>query len=244
MFLLFDIGNTRLKWALSNSSNIISTGAIDLTDLNETVLDQQFASFDQPSSIFLSNVATKSICNMVIKWLNDRFQTDVSIVKVTKNACDIKNMYSDPSSLGVDRWVAAIGARHLVAQGDLIIIDVGTAVTIDWLSNQNTFEGGVILPGLALMHDSLVEQTAGIKSEYSDLTQIIGKTTKECVSSGIGFGLAGAIERIVDEMNKNINRPTTVILTGGGSKSLAAIMKFDSFNEPNLVLLGLLKLAI
>ena len=244
MVLLFDIGNTRLKWALSNSNNIISTGAIDLTDLNEIALDQQFTSIDQPNSILLSSVASKSTCNMVTTWLNDRFQAGVSIVKVTKSACDIHNLYSDASSLGVDRWVAAIGARHIVAQGDLIVIDVGTAVTIDWLSNENTFEGGVIFPGQALMHDSLVGRTAGIESEYSDRTQIIGKTTKECVNSGIGFGLAGAIERIVDEMNNNINRPTTVILTGGGSKSLTAKMKLDSINEPNLVLLGLLKLAI
>jgi len=242
--LLFDIGNTRLKWAHATLDKIVTTGAINLIDLNDSALNQHFDLYAQPKSILISNVASDDVLALVQAWFEARFNVQAEVIKVTERIGSINNAYTDISSLGVDRWMAAIGARYLVEEGDLIIVDAGTAVTIDWLSADNSFEGGVILPGLALMHDSLVGRTAGIKSEFSDRSQIIGKTTKECVNSGISFGLAGAIERIVEEMNKNINRPTKVILTGGAAKSLAVKLKINTINESNLVLLGLLKLGL
>ena len=243
MKLLFDIGNSRLKWAIARAGQLVSSGAEDADRVDGDLLSELFATVDRPTSVWVSNVGTEKKLDVLLSWLEMRYELVASVVQVNGSACGIQNGYHDLASLGVDRWVAALGARSINPVGDIIIIDAGTAVTIDWLSAKNIFEGGVILPGLVLMHDALVTRTAGIQSDYFDTQQIIGKTTQECVNSGVVFGLSGAVERVVDEMQKTIGKPANIILTGGGAGTLIDKMRLVASCEPDLVLYGLLKFA-
>ena len=143
----------------------------------------------------------------------------------------------------MDRWVAAIGARVVIPAGHVIIVDAGTAVTIDWLSDDNIYEGGVILPGLSLMHASLNSKTAGIKSIYTQADKIIGRTTEECVNSGVSYGLIGGVERVIEEMMLKIPEPATILLTGGSASILMAMSKLEMSLQENLVLLGVAKVS-
>jgi type III pantothenate kinase len=243
MNLLFDIGNTRLKWGLAQSGEIVEAGHLDISDFSLFQLKKKIPHFNQAHQAYICCVASPEILKSLTAWLVEHQQIASTVVPSKKNACGIRNNYNNIEQLGADRWVAALGARSLHAQGDLIIIDIGTALTIDWLSADNTFEGGVILPGFRLMHDALVGKTAGIESEYLDNRQIIGKSTSECVNSGIGYGLAGAVERIVEEMRITINKPVSILLTGGGAEVLSSRMNLDAEYHPHLVLLGLLRYA-
>ena len=243
MKLLIDIGNTRSKFALANGVGVQPAFEVDHADLTEGVLESHCSDTLKLSSAWISSVGPNSVFASIDLWISRRFKILPEKVLVSEERCGISNGYHDLEKLGVDRWVAAIGARSLHPANDLIIVDAGTAITVDWLSRNDVFEGGVIIPGYALMHSALVDNTAGIKSSVEPTQRIIGKTTHECVNSGLSFGVAGAVERIVIEMQQHINMPSKVILTGGFSSTLAQNLKFDFVADQHLVLTGLAAIA-
>ncbi|NNC98677.1 MAG: type III pantothenate kinase [Gammaproteobacteria bacterium] len=243
MVLLFDIGNTRLKWALCNAGQIVESGVHDSAQICRQNLTDWLAELPKPQSIWISCVGKDAQSEFLSAWLLTHFALQAVVVGVTDSACGIRNGYLDHERLGVDRWLAAIGARTLVSSGDVIVVDAGTAITIDWLSRDNVYEGGVILPGANLVHDVLEGQTAGIAASQADTDNIIGKTTGECVNSGIIYGLAGAVERIVNEMQKTIQQPASIVLTGGGADMLWSKVNLPAVVEQNLVFIGLLEIA-
>ncbi|MBL4672361.1 MAG: type III pantothenate kinase [Arenicella sp.] len=201
MKLLIDAGNTRVKWAISEArvgttleSSVIESGVVD-SDWSELV-----DYVGKVESVWLSCVASESVRDLILSQVEDLFGLEPQVATVSAGAPGMVNNYQDLGKLGVDRWVAALGARALVNDGDLIVIDAGTAVTIDLVSAENRFEGGVILPGLAAMQDALLGRTAGIQSQPSTVESVIGTNTHDCVNSGAQFGLLGAIERVVAEI--------------------------------------------
>ena len=243
MQLLFDIGNTRVKWAYYSDADIQSSGSIKAVDVCKSVLDETFSASAQPDSIWISNVGSAEVLEAVVDGCTDLYKVTPTILKISASSHGILNKYQSQDTLGVDRWVAAIGARLLVPTGDVIIVDAGTAVTIDWLSHKEVFEGGVILPGFSLMHSSLIKNTAGIKAKFSQSQKIIGRTTEECVNSGVSYGLVGAIDRMVHEIQQVIVKDSTIILTGGSAPLIDAMSKFDMIVQPDLVLLGVASIA-
>jgi len=247
MIFLFDIGNTRVKWAVAEAQRFQGSGVFNVTDLHhqsiDKVLDQQLIEIESIDRVWISNVGRRSVLKQLIAYLDVRFSQTVSVVQVADTAVGISNNYQDKKALGVDRWVAAIGARAKERERDLIIIDVGTAVTIDWLDVDNIYQGGVIFPGAGLMYAALLDGTAHIQAEQIKTQKIIGKTTQQSVSAGVDYGLVGAIEGIVQRMQSVIARPTTVLLTGGGAEVLVEEFTLELIYEPRLMLLGLLALA-
>jgi len=201
MKLLIDAGNTRVKWALAASQSDISA---ESCIIKSGVLDGDWSALndyaDEVDSVWLSCVASEQTRDLITFQIKALFGLESNVVTVSSAAAGMVNSYQDLGKLGVDRWLAALGARALVAEGDLVVIDAGTAVTIDLVSAENRFEGGVILPGFATMHDALLGRTAGIQSQPSRVESVIGKNTRDCVNSGAQFGLLGAIERVVAEI--------------------------------------------
>jgi type III pantothenate kinase len=242
MQLLLDIGNTRIKWALVDRAEIIVDGAVQSNPVDLAQLSLQLRSYNV-SAACACCVNSDGTLAAVQDWLRQQYALEAVVIGVRRKAGKISNGYQQISTLGVDRWVAAVGARKLLSEGDLIIVDVGTATTIDWLDVDDVFQGGSILPGLALMRDSLVSGTAHIESSDIDSAQIIGKTTAECVNSGLSYGAVGAVERIVEEMQTLIGRKARMVLTGGGAEALTSKLRLEVLHEPQLVLLGLLQLS-
>ncbi len=238
MKLLFDIGNTRIKWAHYLDDQVYSSASINAANSDLAVLQSNFENSPKPDSVWVSNVGSAEALSIVTGWTRSAFKLEPNVIKVSKACCGVKNNYQTQDTLGVDRWLAAVGARAVVPKGHVIIVDAGTAITVDWLSEESCFEGGVILPGLNLMRDALVKNTAGIKSDYSEVQKIIGRTTEECVNSGVTYGLIGAVERIVKEMQNSISEPTTIILTGGSASIIKTMSDFEMIIKNDLVLLG------
>jgi type III pantothenate kinase len=243
MLLLLDIGNTRLKWAMSQNRDLQQTGHVGCADLDQQQLIDLFDRLPAPDEIWISNVGSAQVLADVIDVLESIHGLAPQIVTVDQPVGSFKNAYRQLQTLGVDRWVAAIGARVCVPESDLIIIDAGTAITIDCLDSDNTFQGGVILPGHRLMNDALVGGTSGIDSDYRPTKQIIGKTTIECVNSGTDFGLAGAVERIVREIKQQVDPAATTVITGGGAHMVIEKTNLNAHFEPDLMLHGLLRIA-
>jgi type III pantothenate kinase len=206
MKLLVDAGNTRVKWALAESQvgTLVENGILESNIINSGVVDADWSALadyvGKVESVWLSCVASEQVRDLISSQAEEMFGLQPHIATVSADAAGMVNGYRDLSKLGVDRWLAALGARALVDEGDLIVIDAGTAVTIDLVSAENRFEGGTILPGFTSMHDALLGRTAGIQSQPSAVESVIGKNTRDCVNSGAHFGLLGAIERVVAEI--------------------------------------------
>jgi len=154
----------------------------------------------------------------------------------------VRNRYRQPEQLGVDRWVALIGARGLTSSA-ACVVDCGTAVTVDALSAEGEFLGGAVFPGLRLLRDSLVRGTAGIPANEGDATDCLARSTADGVAAGTLFGLAGAVERLIDEYRRTLGATMRVFLTGGDAPALAARLRAAHTPVPDLVLKGLARIA-
>ncbi len=258
MHLLFDIGNTRVKWAFIQDQEL-SVGDAELVGefkaqvSLQSILDCK----SEIESVWVSCVGSKGLLQDLQDWATANLDAPFNVLKVTKSADKISNAYEDISKLGVDRWAAACGARALEPQGHIIIVDAGTTVTIDWLDSNSVFQGGAIVPGATLMHDSLVDRTVGIQSVLVDGAPLVGKTTQDCVNSGVHFGLVGAVRNIIQEMQLKIHvlhldhpslhyeaEDAAIILTGGDANILSGALGLKVRTDDNLVLRGLSLMAL
>lgn len=151
----------------------------------------------------------------------------------------------EPQSLGADRAVNAIAA-HALHAGDLIVVDFGTATTIDWVDYGGAYKGGIIAPGINLSLDALVNAAAKlprIAIEAPSSKSVVGRNTVDQMNIGIFWGYVALIEGLIARMKAEIGRPARVIATGG----LAVLFEqqTDAFDviEPDLTLRGLAMLA-
>ncbi len=244
MYLLLDAGNTRLKCAIANSDQqIIETAVIDYVHLDNSL--DQLCSQHSLISVAVSSVAGDTRNTQIIECCAKLFSLSPMFAAVTQSACGLSNHYRTQQTLGVDRWVAAIGLSAKVGV-NRVIVDAGTAVTVDLLDASNAYRGGVILPGAKLMHDSLVGETAGIYSEPTSVDSAIGETTSECVNAGAKFGLVGAVDRVIDEFSREIgdNAPWQISICGGDGEWLCNLMAspHPKILAPQLIFRGLLNM--
>jgi len=227
MRLFFDIGNTRLKWVFDSQAPQVlvaqCSGSILYKQEGWGALDR-LTGVEEVTSVWASSVASDDVKLVVDAWVKEKLNLTVNWLSVTGERCGVKNMYQPLTQLGVDRWAVVLGAKqYLVDEGlsgdnAAIIVDAGTAVTVDVLTHDFVYQGGAILPGLNMMHSALVGSTQGIDSSMVENLMVPGKNTQQCVSGGVHYALFGAIERLVAEMQYALGLSSSqvvVMLTGG-----------------------------
>ncbi len=246
MKLLLDAGNTRTKWAVadSNSDQLLDRGVLD-RGANVSGLAQ--LSHFEIDSAWVSCVVSQQVLADLRQGVKDCFSLSLNEAVVEQEAVGMANNYADLTRLGVDRWVAALGARSIYSQGPLIVVDAGTAVTIDLVSTENRFEGGVILPGFVTMHDALLGRTAGIDSEFRQVSSVIGRSTSECVNAGAQFGLIGAVEKVISEMRASemlsSDDELRILLMGGDAEAIVAGTSMKVELQSDMIFKGLMLLS-
>ena len=240
--ILIDAGNTRIKWGVLSNAVIGETDHVMHTDLD----DAGFAALAsrlprQVDSAFVSNVAGPVLATRLTGLLAGG--CELRFAKTAAKACGVTNAYPEPRQMGVDRWVALIGAW--LEFGDaVLVVDVGTAVTIDALDESGRHLGGQILPGLDLMSRSLGTSTSDIpvvKRHAAVFTSDVGifaVSTADGVRQGAGNAIAGAIERARSVLAAAGHAPV-LVLTGGDAPRLSAALKPPVAHRPDLVLAGL-----
>ena len=145
----------------------------------------------------------------------------------------------EPEKLGTDRIAAAAGACDLFG-APVAVIDFGTATTLNFIGSGNKYKGGAIMPGLELMRKSLFSDTAQLPDvTISKPVSPLGKDTVECIRSGIVFGTAGAVERIISEVEKMEAESFKIVVTGGNADLIVPFLRKVDHIEPALVLKGL-----
>jgi len=153
----------------------------------------------------------------------------------------LKIKYRNPLEVGPDRIANAIAATHLYPDRNVIIVDCGTATIIDAVRGGREFLGGIIVPGLRISMEALEKNTARLPSvEIRAATELVGRSTTECIQSGLYFGARAAIQGLTRDLRRDVFRqePTLVIGTGGFSRLFEQEQLFDIL-EPDLILLGL-----
>ena len=146
----------------------------------------------------------------------------------------------NPAQLGSDMVVAAVAGIHNYPLPQ-ILIDMGTATTISVLDQTGGYRGGMILPGVAVSHDSLIQSTAQLQKVAFEVPKtLIGRNTVDCMKSGILYGNAGALDGLIDRINAELGEPCTVIATGGLSSVITPLCRNKILVDDDLLLKGLL----
>jgi type III pantothenate kinase len=244
MFLLIDIGNTKTKWMLRDNKSIYKHDSFLTEDI-----DQDHFKFDEKvRKIVISNVAgfeKEAILKIKLK----NFSCPIEFIKPHKKLNHLINNYQDATKLGTDRWLSALSVSHDIKK-TAVIVSVGTAVTIDYLSfdqknNQHTFEGGVILPGLHLTKNALSNHTADLKNSEGAF-QMPPINTGNAIQSGFILSVLGNIKSFLDLALSQF-KDVTIILSGGDTELIhqhmdEGLKKYVSIKK-DLVLEGLFVIA-
>ena len=249
MKLLIDAGNTRIKWALVDGEGWVRSGVIPVEQADK--LEQQFADVRGIQQIWVSNVAGEEVAQH-IRNIRVGQPGQPHFIVAQEAQCGVHNGYSNAVQLGSDRWAALIAAWHLV-RGGCLVVNCGTATTIDTLSGQGEFLGGLILPGVELMRRSLTVATDQLKSglvkpgRYEKLLSghpgeyvPLPINTADAQFSGAIQATCGAIVRQYALMGDD---SAPVVLSGGAAAVLREHLKMPLHVVDNLVLQGLLLIA-
>lgn len=238
--LVLDVGNTRLKWALNARGVVREHGALILEDIS--LLNQtQWKTLPAPDRIIGSNVAGDAVRHRVEDQLS-RWSIAPEWIAANPAECGVINGYDRPALLGPDRWAAVIAAHRRVPNQPVLVITVGTAVTMDAVDDKGTFLGGLILPGFGLMLDALEAGTAGLRVPSGDFQDFPTNTSNALMSGGV-HALGGAAERMVRLLEEHTGRTPRVLLAGGAATKLAPRVSFAYTMVDNLVLEGLTLIA-
>ena len=233
MMLLLDIGNTRIKWTLLQDGRQVYLGAFD--NSASVSLQQEFTRLPVPSRILVSNVAGEDVAKRV-RELGAAWACPVAFVNAIPAQCGVRNGYAQPQRLGSDRWAALIAAWHDV-QGACLVVNCGTATTVDALSTQGEFLGGLILPGLDMMHRSLAAGTAQLEEAQGSLRDF-PLNTADAIYSGVIRATLGAIESQFLLLRFK-DAGARCVLSGGASTKVMPHLSMPFEHVDNLVLRGL-----
>ena len=238
MILALDAGNSRIKWGCFEHGNWLNAGAVarDEIDTLKSVLSE----ISNPRKIVVSNVAGVEIHRKINEAIG-HFGINAEWPKPAKQCCGVTNGYEVPHQLGSDRWAALIGARSQ-QPGSVLVVNAGTALTIDTLTANGQFLGGLILPGIGMMLRALTAGTAHAHAAYGEFSKFPTKTTDAIYSGAINAAL-GAIERMRTVLADHSGSQPTCVHSGGAAPALSPHLAAPVREVPHLVLFGLVTMA-
>ncbi|WP_293883444.1 type III pantothenate kinase [Sphingomonas sp.] len=249
MLLAIDAGNTNVVFALVDGEAIVARWRI-ATDPRRTA-DEYAVWLSQlmqltghktevVEAVVIATVVPRALHNLVV--LSEKyFRTTPLVAGRAPLEWGIHLDVVEPSTVGADRVVNTIAA-HALHEGDLIVIDFGTATTFDVIDYTGAYKGGIIAPGINLSLDALVAAAAKlprIAIETPDSTSVIGRTTEEQMVIGIYWGYIGLIEGLTARIKAEVGRPVRVIATGGLATLFERHSQVFDMIEPDLTIRGL-----
>jgi len=246
IFLLIDAGNTRVKWAVTEFG-----AKPGLWSTSGSVAHDQLEHLGPAwRNLHIARVVVSNVAGMVVRERLQQILSSVILDGVESvewfaslPACaGLQNGYRQPQQLGSDRFAAAIGARALFPDRALLVATCGTATTIDAISADGVFTGGMILPGLKLMAGSLARNTAQLPEVMAlgERLPLFADNTEEAIISGCISAQVGAIERALAGFARLCPEESIqCIVSGGAGALIAKHLAIPCVHVDNLVLLGL-----
>jgi type III pantothenate kinase len=253
--LAIDIGNTRLKWTLYDraapGARALAGGA-EFLDHIERLGEGEWAGLPvRPAAMIGCVVAGDHVRRRAEEQIDEAFDLPASWVVSSTEEAGLVNGYDHPTRLGADRWVAMIGARHrmLAAQRaagagprPMVVVMVGTAVTVEAVDAEGRFLGGLILPGHGIMLRALESGTAGLHVPTGEVREF-PTNTSDALTSGGTYAIAGAVERMVQHLRRRCGAEPVCYMTGGAGWKMAPAMATPFELVESLIMDGLLVIA-
>lgn len=238
MNLVIDAGNSRVKWGWHDGERWASVATVSLIEFAAANHDINpfAATHEDPDRIVISNVAGEGAHQLIVNWTSI-FEAEPLWLRGEAERCGVRSRYDDPAQLGPDRWAALIAARALHA-GDCVVVNAGTATTVDLLSSEGEFLGGLILPGVDLMRFVLHEHTGTLPIQEGEFRKA-PTCTLDAIETGCRHAQAGAVERMV----RSAAAGALCLVSGGAGRALIAQLDFSARYVENLVLEGLARVA-
>lgn len=232
--LQLDVGNSSAKWRLVRGDNVIVRGNYRSGDAG--ALAALLDCSEQPDEIWISTVASPAAEQELARLLIDRWGIEPWFARTQACTGSLRNSYADPGRMGVDRWLAMLGARRR-EPGRLCVIDAGSALTIDIVSVDGRHEGGYIIPGAALMERALLLDTDRVRfDEAAEFALSPGISTAEAVRHGIALAQAGAVVMALDQAAAET---LAILYCGGAGDTLMKLVGRGGHWVPDLVFEGL-----
>lgn len=244
MNVVVDIGNSRVKWARAADGRLEAPGRASHRESVSGALDALIEALpEQVERVVVANVAGEALAEALGRRLRAARGVEPEFVSSATHGGGLRAAYADPARLGADRWAAMIAA-HDSYPGPVGVIDAGTTVTFDAVDADGQHLGGLILAGPKMTADALRRDTQGVRATV-DVSRrpfgldVLGKSTDEAVGLGAMLALSGAIDHAAEAVADALGLEPTVLLTGGGGRSLEPWLRTAVRYREDLVLEGL-----
>ncbi len=230
MQLVIDIGNSKTKVGYFEGTNFLKKEEIDSLASFQKIFGKT-----PPKHIVIGKVGVDRAA--VISWLQQKNVSFFWVDSMTRTP--LKILYKSPHTLGVDRIAAAVGAWVTFLHKAVLVIDLGSCITYDLVTANGEYLGGAISPGIYLRYKAMSTFTANLPAlKFDGFPPLIGRSTEECMQSGVVNGVLFEIEKMIEAYRKEIG-DFEVILTGGDSNFFESKIKANIFVNQNLILEGL-----
>ena len=234
--LLLDLGNSSLKWAFAHELPGFQRldwrgGAIS------ALLDGHWAGLERPGAVVASSVAPRPVTEALGRWIRERWQLPLQLVSAAHGWPGLRCAYPQPETLGADRWAAMVAAHERYPAGSLVV-DCGTAITLDAIANGRHL-GGYILPGIRAMQAAVTSRTA-IDADIDEPVEGWGwgRNTAQCLALGTTAAVASLVEESLERLQRAGVCDPVLVVTGGQCGLLLPLIQVDYRRHDALVLEG------
>lgn len=236
--LQLDVGNSSAKWRLVSGDGVIARGKYRTDDAGSQ--DELLRCAEELDAIWIASVAAPAAEEKLTALLAKRWGVAPWYARTEAHTGGLRNSYDQPGRMGVDRWLAMLGARQR-HRGKLCVVDAGSALTIDIVAATGQHEGGYIIPGPALMERALLLDTDRVRfDENVGYALAPGRSTAEAVRHGIALAQAGAVALALSQAG---SEPMALFFCGGAGETLMRLEPRTSHWAPDLVFEGLAAMA-
>ena len=245
MILLIDAGNTRLHWAYADRHALLNTGHRQHHGKLPSAVTTAWRDGDRPDRVMMASVTAGKLAQAIHEWVSQSWNMLPEEMTTASHAAGVHNGYREPGQLGVDRWLALIAAYHRY-QRSVCVFDCGTALTADVVAGDGRHLGGLIMPGLTMMRQSLSSGTEAIPEISASGDQAdnwLAGNTRDAVSSGTQYMQLAVIRQFVSDARKALGEEPVCVVTGGAARPVQAMLGDRCHYDPDLVFHGMLVMA-
>ncbi len=237
--IVVDVGNTRIKWGLCSSAHVWSVAPLPAEDTDAWQQQWREWKLERGQEWIVAGVHPPRR-DALVAWLKER--SDSVVVLSTFKELPLQIDVEVPHKVGIDRLLNAVAAnRHRQEHVAAILVDAGSAVTVDYVDGNGVFKGGAIFPGFGLMARSLHEHTALLPIVTLDEAALPpGTSTTHAIQAGVLHAVVGGVERLIAEYQLRFPTAFEIFITGGDAKLVAGKLHRSAHIWPEMTLEGIL----
>ncbi|MES9993226.1 MAG: type III pantothenate kinase [Candidatus Thiodiazotropha sp.] len=237
MKLYVDIGNTAIKWATEGE---LAKGAYHQAQSSDLprAIEEAWLELVKPDAVYIASVRRQQVDEKLLQWLQREWQLAALFAETRRQELGVTNGYEQPAQLGVDRWLALIAARALSSLSQ-IVVDCGSATTIDAMDAEGRHIGGIILPGKRLIADALRQNTDIPSHDEGRIRDYFATDTASGILTGAVVAQCATIEKIHRMLQQREAGEVRCVVTGGDAGYLSPHLELPHEVVPSLVLMGL-----